>query len=174
MCTQVSVLLHDPSLAAELQRRPNTFETLQQRLMHHCREDERVPWALIQRELAQIEQDKRQVEARRVAIDQRRAEQQMIVTPREALETYRTQVSRPCERFDLDGKRLALEALDIQVTANGGEWQLHGRMPVDDADVVTQTSGRDGLWHPLRLRLQNGSMQARTAPYLSIILRFIY
>jgi hypothetical protein len=47
-----------------------------------------------------------------------------------------------CERFDFDGKRLALEALDIQVTANGREWHLDGRIPVDDVGVVTQISGR--------------------------------
>ena len=159
--TQVSAILRDPSLvAAELQRRQeegpdrtaiadcdtlqrrlSTFEKQQQRLIHHFREDESVPWALIQRELAQIEQDKRQVEARLVAIEQRLAEQQMIVTQLEALETYCAQVSRQCERFDFDGKRLALEALDIQVTANGREWQLQGRIPVNDAGVMTQTSG---------------------------------
>lgn len=42
---------------------------------------------------------------------------------------------------EIPGKRLALEVLDIQVTANSREWQLHGRIPVDDAGVVTQSSG---------------------------------
>jgi len=159
--TQVSAILHDPSLvAAELQRRQeegpdpaalaerdrlhrrlSSFEKQQQRLIHHFREDESAPWALIQRELAQIEQVKRQVEARLVSIEQRLAEQQMVVTQLEALETYCAQVSRQCERFDFDGKRLAFEALGIQVTANGREWQLHGRIPVDHAGVVTQMSG---------------------------------
>jgi hypothetical protein len=70
--TQVNAILHDPSLlAAEIQRRQEegpdrtavanrdqlhrqlgTFEKQQQRLIHHFREDERVPWELIQRELA--------------------------------------------------------------------------------------------------------------------------
>jgi hypothetical protein len=160
--TQVSAILHDPSLVAaevqrrqaegpdpatlaereRLQRRLTTFEKQQQRLIHHFREDESAPWELIRRELAQIEQDKRQVEVALVAIDQRLAEQQMVVTRLEALETYCLQVSRQCERFDFDGKRLALEALDIQVTANGREWHLDGRIPVDHAGVVTQTSGR--------------------------------
>jgi hypothetical protein len=159
--TQVSAVLHDPSLVAaevqrrqaegpdpaalaerdRLQRRLHTCERQQQRLIHHFREDESAPWELVRRELAQIEQDKRQIEAALVAIDQRLAEQQMVVTRLEALETYCAQVSRQCERFDFDGKRLALEALDIQVTANGREWHLDGRIPVDDAGVVTQTSG---------------------------------
>ena len=156
--TQVSAILHDPSLVAaelqrrqeagpdptaaadrdQLQRRLGTFEKQQQRLIHHFREDESVPWALVRRELAQIEQDKRQVEAMLLAIEQRLAEQQRVVTQLEALETYCAHVSRQCERFDFDGKRLALEALDIQVTANGREWHLDGRIPVDDAGVVTQ------------------------------------
>ena len=71
-----------------LQRRLNIFERQQQRLIHHFREDERAPWALIRREFAQIEQDRRQVEAGLVAIEKRLAEQQMMVTPLEALETY--------------------------------------------------------------------------------------
>jgi len=159
--TQVSAILHDPSLvAAELQRRQDegpdptavadrdtlqrrlsTFEKQQQRLIHHFREEESVPWALIQRELTQIEQEKRQVEARLVAIEQRLTEQLTIVAQLEALETYCAQVSRQCERFDFDGKRLAFEALDIQVAASGREWQLQGRIPMDDAGVVNQTSG---------------------------------
>jgi Recombinase/Recombinase zinc beta ribbon domain len=159
--TQVSAILHDPSLVAaesqrrqeagpdptalanrdQLQRRLGTFEKQQQRLIHHFREDESAPWELIRRELAQIEQDKRQVEAMLLAIEQRLAEQQRMVTQLEALETYCAQVSRQCERFDFDGKRLALQALDIQVTANGREWHLDGRIPVDHAGVVTQMSG---------------------------------
>jgi hypothetical protein len=159
--TQVSAILHDPSLVAaelqrrqeegpdatalanrdQLQRRLGTFEKQQQRLIHHFREDESVPWELVRRELAQIEQEKRQVEVMLLAIEQRLTDEQRVVTQLEALETYCAQVSRQCERFDFDGKRLAIEALDIQVTANGREWQLHGRVPVDDAGVVTQTSG---------------------------------
>jgi hypothetical protein len=91
--TRVNVLLHDPSLVvAELQRRQaegtdpaalaerdllqrrlHTCEREQQRLMHHFREDESAPWELVRRELAQIGQDNRQVEAALVAIDQHRA-----------------------------------------------------------------------------------------------------
>jgi site-specific DNA recombinase len=169
--TQVSAVLRDPSVvAAELQRRQDegpdpavladrdrlqrrlsTFEKQQQRLIHHFREEESVPWELIRRELAQIEQDKRQVAAMLVGIEQRLAEQQLVVTQLETLETYCARVSRQCERFDFDGKRLALEALDIQVTASGREWQLQGRIPVPDAGVLTQTSGRCGRQ---RLRLQ--------------------
>jgi hypothetical protein len=159
--SQVSAILHDPSLvAAELQRRQaegpdpaavaerdrlqrrlGTFEKQQQRLIHHFREDETAPWELIRRELTQIEQDKRQVEAMLVAIEQRLAEQQMTVTQLETLETYCARVSRQCERFDFEGKRLALAALNIQVTANGREWQMHGSIPVARAGVVTQISG---------------------------------
>jgi site-specific DNA recombinase len=162
--TQVSAILRDPSLvAAEVQRRQaegpdpaafaerdrlhrrlNTFERQQQRLIHHFREDESTPWVLVRRELAQIEQDKRQVEAALAAIDQRLAEQQMVVTRLEALETYCAQVPRQCERFDFDGQRLALEALDIRVTASGREWHLDGRIPVDEVGVMTQTSAHCG------------------------------
>ena len=35
---------------------------------------------------------------------------------------------------------LALEARDIRVIANGREWQLHGRIPVDDVSDMTQMS----------------------------------
>jgi site-specific DNA recombinase len=159
--TQVSAILQDPLIvAAELQRRQQegpdpallsdrdtlqrrlgTFEKQQQRLIHHFREEESAPWELIRRELAQIEQEKRQVEAMLVAIEQRLAEQQMTVTQLEALETYCARVSRQCERFDFEGRRLALAALDIQVTANGREWQLRGSIPVDGVGVVTQMSG---------------------------------
>jgi hypothetical protein len=64
----------------------------------------------------------------------------MVVTQLEALETYCAVVSRQCKRFDFDGKRLALQALDIQVTANGRKWHLQGRIPMDDAGVMTRTS----------------------------------
>ena len=164
MWAKVSAILHDPLLvAAELQwrqeegpdptamaerdrlrRQLGTFEKPQQRLIHHFREDESAPWEVVRRELAQIEQDTRQVETRLAAIEQRLAEEERVVTQLEALETYCAQVSRQCERFDFDGKRPALEALDIQVTANGREWQLQGRIPVEDAGVVTQMSGDCG------------------------------
>jgi hypothetical protein len=127
-------------------------------VIHHFREDESAPWELIRRELAQIEQEKRQVEARLVAIEQRLAEQQMVAIQLQTLESNCAQVSRQCERFDFDGKRLALEALDIQVTASGREWHLDGCIPVDHAGVVTQLSGGCDH-HPGLPQLKGGSVQ---------------
>jgi hypothetical protein len=133
----------DPVLLTEretLQRRLSTFEKQQQRLIRHFREEECAPWELIKRELAQIDQEKTQVQARLAEIERRLAAQHTVLAQLDALETYCTQVSRQLERFDFDGKRLALEALDIQVTANGRDWHLQGTIPLDDAGVLTQTS----------------------------------
>jgi hypothetical protein len=46
--------------------------------------------------------------------------------------------------LDFDSVRLALEALDIRVTARGREWQLHGNLAVEEAGVVTRTSADYG------------------------------
>jgi len=166
--TQVSAILHDPSIvAAELQRRQeegpdqtlltdrdklerrlSTLGKQQQRLIHHFREDDNAPWDLIKRELAQVEQEKKQVQVMLGEIERRLAEQHRVVTQLEALETYCARISRQLERFDFDGKRLAFEALGIRVTANGKEWQLQGSIPVEDAGVMTQMSAHYGRQRP--------------------------
>jgi site-specific DNA recombinase len=168
--TQVSAILQDPSIiATELKRRQSTgpdptlvedreslqgrlrkFDKQQERLVRYLREaeEERVPWELIKRELAHIEHEKTQVQATLADIERRLAEQDIVLARLDALEAYCKHVSRQLERFDFEGKRLAFEALEIHVTANGKEWQLRGSIPLEDAGVMTQTSGDYGRQRP--------------------------
>jgi hypothetical protein len=144
----------DPALLADreaVRRQLGKIEKQQERLIRHFREadDEGLPWDLVKRELAQAEQEKGQLQATLADLDRRLAKQRMAVEQLDALAVYCARVVRNLERFDFDGKRLALEALDIRVVANGRDWQLDGGIPSDEAaGIVSQTSKHYGFRLP--------------------------
>jgi hypothetical protein len=99
--------------------------------------------------VAQTEQEKSQLQATLANLDKRITEQDMAVKQLDALAVCCARVARNLERFDFDGKRLAMEALDIRVVANGRDWQIHGSILLEDtAGIVSQTSANYGRRPP--------------------------
>ncbi len=103
-------------------------------------EDDTFPWELVQREIARVEQEKAQVRAELAAAEQRIIQQAAAVEQLDALTTFCERVGQNLDRFGFADQRLALEALGITVQANGREWTLTGRIPLDpEAGVLTRT-----------------------------------
>jgi site-specific DNA recombinase len=169
---QITTVLRHPSLiAAELQRRREegpdqilladqesvqrhlaTLEKQQAKLLRAFREaDEAIlPWDLIQRELAQIEQEKSRLHATLTDIEQRLEAQQATIDQLDSLTAYCQREAQNLEAFGFEEKRLALEALDITVVANGRQWRLKGSIPVEDhAGILSTMSGHYGPLPPL-------------------------
>jgi site-specific DNA recombinase len=171
---EVSAILRDPSLiAAELNRRraegPDPtllanreatqralakLEKQQERLVRHFREadDDTFPWDLVKREIAQTEQQKGQLRATLAELDQRLVEQQVMVEQLDALAAYCARVVQNLECFDFDGRRLALEALGVRITASGRRWQLHVSIPIEAAVGKTNTTSECCALRQRRLR----------------------
>jgi hypothetical protein len=158
---QVTNVLRNPELiAAEVQRRQmsgpdpmlteglaNTRERLariekqQSGLGARLRDaaDDAMLWDLLRSEIAKIKQEKTALQAAIVDMEERLMQQQHILDQLEMIPIYCARVAQNLDTFDFDEKRLALEALGIQIKANGREWQIEGRIPLDDG-VVSQSS----------------------------------
>ena len=81
---------------------------------------------LIQRELAQIEQEKSRLHTTLADIEQRLEAQQATIDQLDSLTAYCQREAQNLETFGFDEKRLALEALDVTVVANGRQWRIKG------------------------------------------------
>ncbi len=164
---QIAAVLRDPSLiAAELQRQREegpdqtlladresvqrhlaTLEKQQAKLLRAFREaDEAIlPWDLIQRELAQIEQEKSRLHATLADIEQRLEAQQATIDQLDSLTAYCQREAQNIENFGFDDKREAIEALDVKVVANGRQWRVTGSIPLEDhAGILYTTSEHYG------------------------------
>ena len=148
---QIATYLRDPTLiAAELKRQQEEgpdqstladrettqrhlakLERQQGKLLRAFREaDEAIlPWELIQRELAHIEQEKSTLHTVLADIDARLAAQQAAIDQLASVTTYCQRVAQNIDDFGFDEKRLALEALDVTVVANGRQWRIRGSIP---------------------------------------------
>jgi site-specific DNA recombinase len=167
---QIATYLRDPSLiAAELKRQQEegpdrslladreasqrhlaTLDKQQAKLVRAFREaDEAVlPWELMQRELAQIEKEKSTLQKVLADIDARLAAQQTAIDQLASVTTYCQRVAQNIDDFGFDEKRLALEALDITVVANGGQrdqWRITGSIPLENhVGILSTTSSLPG------------------------------
>ncbi len=159
---RVSAILRDPRLiAAEVERLrhggPDSalagqleaargllgkLEKQQERLIRRfgASDDDSFPWELVDREISRLQQEKGQIQATIGQIEQRLAEQLATVEQLGALTAYCERVAKNLDGFGFDEKRLALEALAVQVVANGREWQLLGEVPLQDAGGVRPTT----------------------------------
>jgi site-specific DNA recombinase len=139
----------DPVLTGALetaQGRLTKIEKKQQRLIARFSaadgdEDDAFPGELIEREIATLEREKRQLHTTIAEIEARLAQQEQTIAQLDALNTYCERVGRNLDSFSFDDKRLALEAMGVRVVANGREWELHGSIPTaDEGGVMYQTS----------------------------------
>jgi hypothetical protein len=127
-----------------IQRRLTTLERQQVKLLRTFREadEDAVPWELVKRELAQIEQEKVQLQTTLADIERRLAEQQAVINQLDTLAAYCQRVGQNLETFGFNEKCLTLEALAVTVKANRREWCIRGSIPLsDDAGILSQTSG---------------------------------
>lgn len=95
-------------------------------------DDDGVAWELLRREIEQAEQEKARTVKTMADAEQRLAEQRAALERLEALTVYCAHVAQNLDNFGFNQKRLALEALAVQVVANGRDWQLGGGVPTDD------------------------------------------
>jgi site-specific DNA recombinase len=136
----------DPALRADQdahQRRLAILDKKQGQLLRAFREEEEapLPWDLLRRELAALEQEKSQIARDLATLVQRLAAQEEATTHLESLTAYCRRVAEHLASFGFDDKRMALEALDVRVMANGREWRLTGSIPMEGhAGTMLKTS----------------------------------
>jgi hypothetical protein len=121
----------EPALLADrdtTQRHLATLEKQQAKLVRAFRETDATlaPWELIQRELAQIEQEKGRLHTTLADIEQRLDAEQATVDQLQSVTAYCQRAGHNQDTFDFAKKRLAFAALDVKVIANGREWRLTG------------------------------------------------
>lgn len=139
----------DPALLADLETAKRSLARLtkqQERLVRRLREadDDTFPWELIEREIASIEREKRDVQATVTAIEGRLARQQEASAQLDALADYCATVASNVDEMTFDEQRLALEALAIRIDANGGkkvrDWHGYGELPLTGEGIVFHAS----------------------------------
>jgi hypothetical protein len=147
----------DPQLEADLeqaQRDLTTVERRQERILSLFAgaEEGQLPVALVQRQLAEAEQQKQQVAARLAVLKARQREQAAAHDRLLSLQDYCERVGKNLDHLDWEGKRLALEALGVVVVAAGPmrdnqgrpgpEWRLDINLPLSEGGV----SQPPGAW----------------------------
>jgi site-specific DNA recombinase len=101
------------------------------------------PWELVEREVKRLEGEKARWAAAVRQIEARLATHRRALAALEGLYTTCARVGAQLETFGFEQRRLALEALDVQVRVSATDWTITGWIPIDvpggDA-VVSQAS----------------------------------
>jgi len=101
-------------------------------------------WELLKVEAEKIEVERKRIETTIADIERRRAQQQIDMDSLDQLYTYCAAVSENIVDATFDDKVLALDALDVHITGNGGsepqDWHLVGSIPVGGVGVVSNSS----------------------------------
>ena len=127
----------DPALLAErasIEGQLQRVERRQKRLVARLREidDEDFPWKVYEEEVASAEREKLQHRAKLAETDHKIAAQEARVVQLESLADYCATVAANLDAFEFDDKRLALEAMEARVEANGREWTVAFSLPGKD------------------------------------------
>jgi hypothetical protein len=127
----------DPSLTADRDATTRTLERLtrqQERLVRRLREAEDDLADLIEREIAVVERERKELRATLAGIEARLNQRAEMAGQLGALVDYCQRVGLHLADFDFDRKRLALAAFNVQVEASGpehiGPWRLRGSVPL--------------------------------------------
>ena len=135
------------------QRQFTKLEKQQERLIRRLRDadDDGFPWELVEREIRQLEDEKQRAHQLVREADRKLAMVAATNAQLQQLQAYCERVAENLDHFGFDEKRLALDALNITVHANGRDWWLEGSVPMND-DVqalrpihqyIVATCGRD-------------------------------
>lgn len=108
-------------------------------------------WELVQREIKRIESEKQAIGNSIGEMEQRLETERQAVVQLDSLRAYCERVAHNLDAFGPEEKRLALEAMGVQITANGREWEGRGSIPfgASSAGVVSLSSERCGDLMPL-------------------------
>jgi hypothetical protein len=110
-------------------------ERQQRKLVEHLLQMDDDAGAPIRAKLAEMAEQKRQLEAERTATLERRGAWELTQQRIDDLAHWCEQVAANAAELDFAGKRLAIEALDVRVkvwrTADGIRWELLGSAPLD-------------------------------------------
>jgi septal ring factor EnvC (AmiA/AmiB activator) len=161
---QLCEAIHDPSLissqweaarqagpdAAMTEDRASVTRSLdrltrqQERLVRRLRDADDEIADLIERELGEVERERKALRATIAELDARLAEQAELGDQLGALVDYCQRVGLHLADFDFDKQRLALRAFRIRVEANGAEkvgpWRILGLVPIGvAAGAVSQS-----------------------------------
>lgn len=162
--SQVSNVLQDPSLIAkELERRRDVgvdsvlvddlasarraldkVEQQQARLVRKFSESDNdsFPWELVQREIENLQAQKRQLESTVADLESRIKRDECTKQQLHSLQAYCARVGQNLGNFDLPQKRLALEALGVKVYANGNDWRLECDLPLPPVTRASDQQSR--------------------------------
>jgi site-specific DNA recombinase len=101
------------------------------------------PWELVEREVKRLEGEKARWAAAVRQIEERLATRQRALEDLEGLYATCQRIGAHLETFAFEERRLALEALDVQVRVSATDWTITGRIPIDVPNgnaVVSRTS----------------------------------
>jgi site-specific DNA recombinase len=143
----------DETLASDLETARREYTKCDQNIAKLLRrytasesDDDRL-WKAIEREIALLENGKARYLDTIAEIERRMAEQRQSVVQLSSLVDYCARVSQNLDRFGFEEKRMAYEALQVRITANGADWTLLGSIPLDRDDALEAdapvTSGED-------------------------------
>lgn len=137
----------DPGLVAELNSARQDIvrlEKQQERLVSAFKLSEDLPIDLFQREIAGVQKQKMTLQDRMKVLEERLQEKEQVSLS--TLTEYCQRVRSNLEAFTFEEKRFALEALAIQVTANGNGkqeeavWKMEGNIPIEEDVGVSSTT----------------------------------
>ncbi|HXG68125.1 MAG TPA: zinc ribbon domain-containing protein, partial [Blastocatellia bacterium] len=112
----------------------------QQRLVKRLRYADDMLAAIIEKELKQAEKERRALAETIAELDRQIAGQEQITVNLKTLYDYCQGASQTWARADFDKKRLALEALGIQVIAEGREWRITAALDIAGAFLNTSSA----------------------------------
>ncbi len=103
----------------------------QQRLVKRLREADDGLAEIIERELLQIEKERQILLTTIAELEGRILEQDKTILNLRTLYDYCQDVAQNLTGFDFNKKRLALEALGVQVLASGKDWKVNAKLPLN-------------------------------------------
>lgn len=133
----------DPALESatlSARRRVARIERDQQRLVQDATGKSGRLWELVEREVERLEEDRTRLLAEVAELDRRREERQQATKHWLSIQEYCARVADRLESLDFNGRRLALEALDVAVTVHGDAWWLTGGVPADSGEGILSAS----------------------------------
>jgi site-specific DNA recombinase len=136
----------DPGLTSALtgaRKRVAKIERDQERLVSDFRVKEGRVWELVEREIGRAEVERQKTLAEIADLEGRISARQQAARRWEAVEAYCERVAGKLDSLDFNGRRLALEALAVRVTANGREWEINGGVPTGEV-VLSQSNPGPG------------------------------
>lgn len=133
----------DSQLLSDKQTAERTLNRLiqeQQKLIRRLRTAGDRLAELIERELVQIEKEKETLLSTITELEWRIVEQDKAVVNLRTLYDYCQDVAQNLTDFDFKAKRLALEALGVQVIASGKDWKIIAKIPLNKVAQVKTVS----------------------------------